>query len=164
MECGVDGAVSDNDKFLVRPTQVPGITVHHPLNPDSEIEIRMLSRATGMQRLGISHATVPPGKESLIYHSHTAEEEFMYVLSGNGLLRAGDEETAIGPGDFMGFATPSIPHTVLNSGTEPLIYLVGGENKELEQASFPDQGKRLFRANNESVIVDERDLKNLFDE
>ena len=156
--------MSDNDKFLVKPTQVPGVTVVHPLNPDSEIEIRMLSRATGMHRLGVSHATVAPGKESLIYHSHTAEEEFMYVLSGTGTLRAGDEQTAIGPGDFVGFATPSIPHTVLNSGAEPLVYLVGGENKELEQADFPEQGKRLFRSTSESLLVDTQDLKNLFDE
>ena len=156
--------MSDNEKFLVKPTQVPGVTVQHPLNPASEIEIRMLSRATGMQRLGISHATVPPGKESLIYHSHTTEEEFMYILSGTGSLRAGEQETAIGAGDVVGFTTPSIAHTVVNSGDEPLVYLVGGENKELEQADFPDQGKRLFRSNSGSALVDLQDIKNLFDE
>jgi uncharacterized cupin superfamily protein len=143
---------------------VTGVTVRHPLNPASEIEIRMLSRATGMQRLGVSHATVPPGKESLIYHSHTTEEEFMYILSGTGTLRAGADETEIGPGDIVGFATPSIAHTVVNSGNEPLVYLVGGESKELEQADFPDQGKRLFRSNSESALVDVKDIKNLFDE
>ena len=157
--------MSDSEEFIVRADADPeGQVFHHPFNPHSEIRIRPLSRITGMARLGISHARVPPGKESFIYHIHHQEEEFMYILSGTGSLRAGEQETAIGAGDVVGFTTPSIAHTVVNSGDEPLVYLVGGENKELEQADFPDQGKRLFRSNSGSALVDLQDIKNLFDE
>ncbi|WP_231510451.1 hypothetical protein [Fischerella sp. PCC 9605] len=40
---------------------------HHPLNPNSEIYLRFLGRAVGLQRIGVTIARVPAGKESFIY-------------------------------------------------------------------------------------------------
>lgn len=37
----------------------------------------------------------------------------------------------------MGFPTPSVPHHLRNIGDEDLVYLVGGENLEVEVADFP---------------------------
>ena len=59
--------------------------VRHPLNPDSQLWMRPLGRLTGLQRVGVSLARVPPGKESFIYHSHQHEEEFVYILAGRGI-------------------------------------------------------------------------------
>ena len=91
-----------------------------------------------MQRIGVNRTKIPPGKESFIYHSQQTEEEFIYVISGCGILAADDVETEIGPGDFIGFSRPSVAHLVRNPYKEDLICLMGGENKEAEVADFPE--------------------------
>ena len=65
--------------------QLPEQKFSHPLNPNSEISGVSLSEAVGLQRIGFHLATIPPGKESFIYHSHQFEEEFIFILSGKGI-------------------------------------------------------------------------------
>ncbi len=86
---------------------LPEFRFEHPLNPRSEVHLRALGALAGLQRVGILIGRVPPGKESFVYHSHRHEEEFLYVLAGRGIAEIGEEEVEVGPGDFMGFATPS---------------------------------------------------------
>ena len=88
----------------------PESAFSHPLNPNSEMHWVPLSDAAGLERTGVHLVRVPPGKESAIYHSHTAEEEWIYILSGHGTAEIGDDEHPVGPGDFMGFPTPSVGH------------------------------------------------------
>lgn len=117
----------------------------HPWNPKSQISGAMLGRMTGLRRTGVSFARIPPGKESFVYHSHQSEEEWIYILSGSGRARIDGQEYEVGPGDFMGFPTPSVAHHLVNSGQEDLVYLMGGESKDMEIADFPDLGRRMIR-------------------
>jgi len=118
---------------------------NHPMNPQSAVYGTLLAKATGMARVGISHVRIPPGKESFCYHSHYREEEFIYILSGQGNAEIDGAEYAVGPGDFMGFPTPSVAHHLRNTGDEDLVYLMGGESQEFEIADFPREGKRMVR-------------------
>jgi uncharacterized cupin superfamily protein len=105
----------------------------------------LLSDAVGLQRVGVFVIRVPPGKESFIYHKHTCEEEFLFILSGSGVAEIDGAEYEVGVGDFMGFPTPSVGHHLRNPFEEDLIYLVAGERKEVEFAEFPQMGKHIFR-------------------
>jgi uncharacterized cupin superfamily protein len=69
-----------------------GRSFSHPLNPKSEVHMRSLGDAVGLERLGIHIMRIPPGKESFVFHMHHTEEEFIYVLSGRGIAEIGDEE------------------------------------------------------------------------
>src|SRR2546427_1337338 len=93
---------------------LPEFRFEHPLNPRSEVYLRALGALVGLERVGILVGRVPPGKESFVYHSHQHEEEFIYVLSGRGIAEIGAEEVEVGPGDFLGFATPSVAHHLRN--------------------------------------------------
>lgn len=95
----------------------------HPLNPNSQIRGLSLSDQVGLQRLGLHLLTIPPGKESFIFHTHRTEEEFLYILSGRGIAEVGEESFEVGPGDFMGFPTPSVGHHLRNPFEEELVYL-----------------------------------------
>lgn len=117
----------------------------HPLNPKSEVHMRVLSDAVGLSRVGFHVVRVPPGKESFAYHMHYTEEEFIYILSGRGIAEIGDEEHEVGPGDFMGFPTPSVGHHLKNPFAEDLVYISGGERRGSEIADFPRLSKRLVR-------------------
>jgi uncharacterized cupin superfamily protein len=126
----------------------------HPLNPDSLMRGMQLARSVGMKRTGVNFIRVPAGKESYIYHSHQHEEEWIYVLSGRAVAVIDDAEYEVGPGDFIGFPTPSVAHLLRNPGPDELVYLVGGENRDNEIAEFPRLGKRLVRRGQDVQIVD----------
>lgn len=135
---------------------------HHPLNPHSEIHLRSLSRAVGFKRIGINLARVPPGRESFIYHTHSNEEEWIYILSGRGIAEIGESEHEVGPGDFMGFALPQEPHHLRNPFEEDLVYLVGGEQISVDIGTFPRHGKRAILDGEHAYIVDEPNLKDFW--
>ena len=112
------------------------------LNPDSGFVGAALSRLSGLQRAHVTLARLSPGKDSFAYHAHLLEEEWMYVISGRGVAEVGGTEQEVGPGDFLGFAAPSVPHLLKNRGTEELVYLMGGEHQPLDVVEYPHLGKR----------------------
>ena len=75
------------DKFVVRSEKAAerASRSSHPWNPNSELYGTRLSSLVGLSRVGVSRVSVPPGKESFVYHSHQREEEWIYVLSGRGI-------------------------------------------------------------------------------
>jgi uncharacterized cupin superfamily protein len=88
---------------------------------------------------------IPPGKIPYPYHSHSAQWEFYYVLSGKGVARHKDGETAIEPGDAFIFH-PEEPHTFKNDGTEDLIMFLIADNPIGESSYYPDSKKWLVRS------------------
>lgn len=134
-------------------------TFSHPFNPRSEITGTHMSRLAGLQRVGVSKVMVPPGKESFIYHSHELEEEWIYILEGKGIARIDEQEYEVTAGDFMGFPAPGVAHHLRNPFDENLVYLMGGESREVEIADFPDIGKRMVRRGSKVEIYDTADAK-----
>lgn len=134
----------------------------HPFNPKAEMRGVSLSAQAGLKRIGFHLIRIPPGKECNVYHAHTCEEEFYFVLEGRGIAEIDGEEFEIGPGDFMGFKTPSVAHLLKNPHDEDLVYLVGGERREIEFASFPKLGKFIIRAQGQAWAVDEANLESFW--
>jgi uncharacterized cupin superfamily protein len=56
------------------------------------------------------------------------------------------EAHAIGPGDFVGFPTDGVVHSIRCAGPGHLVYLTGGERRPVEVADMPTIGKTtVFR-------------------
>src|SRR5262245_61475673 len=66
-------------------------------------EKRALGDALGLTSIGINHTTLAPGKESSMRHWHTHEEEFVFVLSGEVVLRTDAGEQLLSAGMCAGF-------------------------------------------------------------
>jgi uncharacterized cupin superfamily protein len=111
------------------------------LNPRSRFQASSLAETGGLERVGVSIAWLPPGKESFAFHAHRFEEEWLYILEGRGLSIMGEEEAPIGAGDFIAFPTPSVAHVLRNTGDVDLVYLMGGENHAVEVIDYPQLGK-----------------------
>lgn len=126
----------------------------HPWNPNSQMIGMQLARSVGLKRTGVNFIRVPAGKESYVYHSHVHEEEWIYVLSGRALAFIDDVEYEVGPGDFIGFPTPSVAHLLRNPGPDELVYLTGGENRDFEIAEFPKLRKRMIRTGKDIEVVE----------
>ena len=106
----------------------------------------------------MSLVRIPPGKESFVYHAHHREEEWIYILTGNGSARIDDENFDIDQGDFMGFPT-GVAHHLVNTGDDDLVYLMGGEHADMEVADFPDLDRRMIRRGKEIEIFKLSDAK-----
>ncbi|MBW4450007.1 MAG: cupin domain-containing protein [Hassallia sp. WJT32-NPBG1] len=153
--------MTDNKSFILRAQQIADSmqTFSHPWNPKSEISGTYMGRSLGLKRTGVNFAKIPPGKESFVYHSHYCEEEWIYILSGRGIAEIDGDEFEVGIGDFMAFPTPSVAHHLRNTGDEDLVYLMGGENLDVEIAEFPRLGKRMIRRSDAVEIFDQKDAK-----
>ena len=142
--------------FIVRAAQrqdLPEHQVRHPLNPQARSSIRSLSTAVGLARLGVHVVTLPPGADANAEHTHTHEEEFYFVLSGEGVVRIDGEEFGVQAGDFIGFPAPSPPHMMTNRSDADLVFLAAGERGPFELAEFPAHGQTLIRSGGRGAIV-----------
>lgn len=133
----------------------------HSLNPSSDVCLRPLSELVGMQRVRLTLACIPPGRESFAYHPHEADEEFVYVVSGRGLAEIGNETVEVGPGDFMGSATPSVAQHLSNPYDDDLVYLMGGARSRVEVATFPRAGKGIIFSGSGIWQVDQKEPRPL---
>jgi len=146
------------DKYIVRTSDVPiERTFHfsHPLNADSEMRLLPLSDQIGMKNMGISIGRIPPGKEGFIPHAHAGQEEFIYVLEGEGALTIDGDMTIIRPGDFVGFPIDGAVHHLANVSDQDLVYLMGGERTTTDVSYFPTIGKKGFWADGKMYYVDD---------
>ncbi|KIG15669.1 Cupin 2 conserved barrel domain protein [Enhygromyxa salina] len=114
--------------------------VSHPLNDRSEVFMTRLSDPTGLSHVGVSIARVPPGKESFALHVHSVQEEWIFVLSGQGTVQIDDEQLELRAGDFVGFPPNGPAHVIRNSSDTDLVYLQGGDRRTGDIGRFPGLG------------------------
>lgn len=109
-----------------------------------------LGRSVGSERLYIHMDIIPPGAYSTMYHSHSCQEEFFYILSGTGSLRLNDETYPVGPNDFLAKpAGRNIAHSFYNSGSEALTILDIGTIDPEDTCYYPDEQMYLHKSNGE---------------
>lgn len=83
------------------------------------LETTVLTGLHGEQMMMVLNATLPG--HSVPTHSHPHEQIGM-VYNGRAILRIGDEEREVGPGDF--YCIPSgVPHGDTALGEEPFVML-----------------------------------------
>jgi mannose-6-phosphate isomerase-like protein (cupin superfamily) len=68
--------------------------------------------------LGMGMVILPPGQTSSA-HSHQAEQEVWYVISGKGSVRIGADQATVRP-DTVVVAPPGVSHQLVNDGDEDL--------------------------------------------
>ena len=95
---------------------------HSPARQDvirvGQLEIRYLHEAGNGCQMGSFEMSVPPGSNVPPPHSHSANEELVYVLEGTLRYTVGNETRDLQPGDSMvtprgvvhGFSNPARRH------------------------------------------------------
>jgi quercetin dioxygenase-like cupin family protein len=100
-----------------------------------QLEIRYLQEAGNGCELGCFELRVPPGSNVPPPHSHSANEELVYVLEGQLRYTVGNETRDLRPGETM--ATPrGVVHGFSNPHALPARALV---------INTPDIGAQYFR-------------------
>jgi uncharacterized cupin superfamily protein len=100
---------------------------------------RRLGDPLGLTRIGINQTTLPPGKESSMRHWHTHEDEFVYVLEGEVVLRTGAGEQVLAAGMCAGFpAGVEDGHQLINRSDRPAVYLEISNRDSRDGAHYSD--------------------------
>lgn len=87
-------------------------------------EKRRVGDALGLKKIGVNRTTLPPGKESSMRHWHTHEDEFIFVLEGEVVLRTTGGEQVLKAGSCAGFpAGLDDGHQLINRSDRPAVYL-----------------------------------------
>jgi uncharacterized cupin superfamily protein len=102
---------------------------------------KRLAAAAGGKGLGVSWFELQPGKKAFPFHFHLANDEAVFVLEGEGVLRLGDEEHLLHAGDYVAFSPGPPGHQIVNRSQAPLRYLAISTMREPEVAVYPDSDK-----------------------
>ena len=102
---------------------------------------KRLGAAVGAKGLGVSWFEIPPGKKAFPFHYHLANDEAVFVLEGEGVLRSGEEEAPLRAGDYIAFPPGPPGHQIVNRSQAPLRYLAMSTMREPEVAVYPDSKK-----------------------
>lgn len=106
---------------------------------------RGLGEAVGSVHTGLRHVEVEPGKQATPLHCHSMEEEIFVVLSGEGTLLLGDDETAVRPGTVIARPPATGVAHALRAGESGLTYLAYGTRVPGDMCYYPRSNKIAFR-------------------
>jgi uncharacterized cupin superfamily protein len=102
-------------------------------------ERRALGDALGLTKIGVNLTTLEPGKESSMRHWHTHEDEFIYVVSGEVVLRTDAGEQTLVAGQCAGFkAGTADGHQFVNRTSTTAVYLAISNRDDADECYYPD--------------------------
>jgi uncharacterized cupin superfamily protein len=91
---------------------------------DFAFRTRRLGTEAGGRALGCSYYELPAGKTAFPFHFHSAIEEGIFVLEGQGRLRIGKDVVEVAAGDYVALPPgPDATHALTNAGPGPMRYL-----------------------------------------
>jgi uncharacterized cupin superfamily protein len=126
------------DLAAIKPRQGPGYPA--PFSDLAKTRIKhALGDAGSLADFGVNLVTLPPGNWSSQRHWHSAEDEFVYVLSGELVLITEAGEQRMAAGDCAAFAknTPD-GHHLVNKSASDAVYLEIGSRAEDDAVFYPD--------------------------
>lgn len=114
-----------------------------PASGEKGLHTLHLSVAGGLTQFGAYLDTLSPGAWSSQRHWHSAEDEFLYLLSGTATLRDDAGMTDLLPGDAVCWrhGDPNAHH-LTNRGDVPARWLIVGARCRGDICTYPDAGRR----------------------
>ncbi len=104
----------------------------------------------GLHNLGVNLTTIAPGGESALMHTHSRQDEFVYVLEGEAVLAMPSGETRLLAGMCAGFPARGTAHHILNRSDRDVVILEIGDRPEGDESSYPqDDIQAIMGANGE---------------
>ncbi len=100
---------------------------------------RPLGDLFGLTNFGVNIVVVPPGAVSALRHSHSRQDEFVFVVSGTLFLQTDHGETEMSSGMCSGFRAGSEnAHRLLNRSETEAVYIEIGDRTPGDTVVYPD--------------------------
>ncbi len=98
---------------------------------------RPLGDFFGLKNFGVNLTELAPGGQSALMHSHSKQDEFVYILAGTPTLVTETDEIALAPGMCAGFPAGGGAHHLVNRSDATVLYLEIGDRLPGDSASYP---------------------------
>lgn len=98
---------------------------------------QVLGDPFGLKNFGVNRTTLVPGAVSSLHHTHSLQDELIYVLQGHPTLFVGDEKAELQPGACAGFAAGGPAHHLKNNTAEDVVILEIGDRSAGDEVSYP---------------------------
>lgn len=100
---------------------------------------RRLGDALGLRNFGVNLTRLAPGAMSAQRHWHSAQDEFIYVVSGELTLVTDAGEQVLRAGMVAGFpAGQADGHCLVNRSAADAVYLEVGDRTSGDAVDYPD--------------------------
>jgi len=107
---------------------------------------KRLARAAGLSQFGVNVCTLKPGAASSQRHWHENEDELVYVLEGEVVLREDEGETVLKAGDAAAWkAGVANGHTIINRSNRDAVFIEVGTRAPSERAHYSDIDMMVVR-------------------
>jgi uncharacterized cupin superfamily protein len=121
-------------------------------------EKRALGDAVGLRKIGVNLTTLPPGKMSSMRHHHTHEDEMVFVLEGELVLRTNMGEQTLTAGTCAGFPAGSGDgHQLINRSGRPARYLEISNRDPSDRAEYPDDDLAYHKDEHGRAVFSHKD-------
>jgi len=119
---------------------------------------RRLGDHFGLKNFGVNLTQLLPGAVSALMHSHSLQDEFIYILEGECTARLGDSEYPLKPGDCFGFpAGTGLAHQLVNRGDVTVSYLEIGDRTPNERVEYPHDDLAFAKAPDGTPVLVHKD-------
>ena len=107
---------------------------------------KRLGRAAGLTHFGVNICTLKPGAASSQRHWHENEDEFVYVLEGEVVLREDGGDTVLKPGDAAAWKA-GVPngHCLINRSDRDAVFIEVGTRASTERAHYSEIDMMVVR-------------------
>lgn len=102
-----------------------------------EMEKRPLGNFFGLRNFGVNFSRLPPGSMTALMHSHSKQDELVYVLEGEPTLITESVEIELKPGMCCGFPANGEAHHLVNRTEQDVVLLEIGDRNRGDEIRYP---------------------------
>ena len=140
--------MAENTKRAVEAVAVPIRPKRTNYPPDLASRVagrdkRVLGDLFGLTVFGVNLTSLAPGAQSALYHRHSREDEFVYVVEGEPTLVAEGEEIVLRPGMCAGFPAGGPAHHLINRTDRTITFLEIGDRNPQDEVDYPEDDLRV---------------------
>ena len=92
----------------------------------------------GLENFGVNLTYLEPGSESSLLHTHSRQDELIYVLEGEPSLVMESSEILLKPGMCAGFPKSGEAHHLINRTSEVVVLLEIGDRLPGDEVNYPE--------------------------
>ncbi len=113
-----------------------------------------LGELFGLTNFGVNLTRLAPKAISALRHTHSKQDEFVYILEGHPTLHTDEGRIRLSPGMCAGFkAGTGNGHCLINETTEEVVYLEIGDRSPGDEGYYPDEDLKALLVADEWTFV-----------
>lgn len=111
---------------------------------------RQLGDFFGLTNFGVNLTTLAPNAVSALRHTHSKQDEFLYILQGHPTLHTDQGPIVLAPGMCSGMkAGTGQAFSLSNDTAEAVVYLEIGDRTPGDEVTYPDDDLQAIRVDDQ---------------